>query len=55
MGQVKTILDSRVLYLSSHVKWVNRPCLHMVLRCILVNRITSRWGRHIPFYIRCII
>jgi len=30
-----------------------RPCLFLILRCILVDRITSRQGRHILVYTWC--
>ncbi len=31
----------------------SRPCLHLILRCVLVDLVTSRQGRHIPMYIWC--
>lgn len=31
-----------------------RPCLHLVLRCVSVDRITSRRGRHIPVHTWCV-
>jgi hypothetical protein len=44
---------SQMLFSIQQRRWSLVPCLHLILRYVLVDRITSRRGRHIPVYIWC--